>query len=203
MLARTTRRIFLAAAAALSLAACDNGGATAAEGDMSLGRADAPVTVVEYASVTCGACAAFNEQVFPAFKKKYVDTGQVRYVLREFLTPPAEVAAAGFLVARCAGEDRYFDVVDAIFRNQQAMFAGGGANIRPTLLRIAQSAGLTEQQFNACVSDQAALEALNERVEAGVDAGINATPTFVINGRTLEGAPTLANLDAAVAAARR
>jgi len=190
------RRSVILAAAALALAACGGKGSKQAEGDMVMGRADAPVTVVEYASVTCGHCAAWNEEVFPEFKKKYVDTGKVRYVFREFLTPPQEVAAAGFLVARCAGDDKYFQVVDAIMRSQREMYESGDA--RGTLLRVAQSAGMTEDQFNKCVTDEAALKDLNARVEKGMKDGISSTPTFVIDGKQLVGAQPMAELDAAI-----
>lgn len=194
-----TRRLALAALAALSLTACSK--TDAATGEMALGKASAPVTVVEYASVTCSHCAAFNEQVFPAFKKKYVDTGQVRYVFREFLTAPPEVAAAGFLVARCAGPDKYFGVVDTLFRSQEEMFRT--QDWRGILLRTAQSAGMTEERFNACVNDQDALKAVADRTDAAVKAGVNATPTFLVNGKKLEGEQTLAALDAAIAAAKK
>jgi protein-disulfide isomerase len=204
MRAPANRRHVLALAAAsvaaLAIAGCNSSEAAAAN-DMSMGKANAPVTVEEYASVTCSHCATFNEQVFPAFKQKHVDTGQVRYVFKEFLTPPQEVAAAGFLVARCAGPDKYFGVVDGIFRAQPEMFRTG--DWRGTLLRVAQTAGMTEQQFNTCVSDQAALKSLSERVEAGAKRGVESTPTFYVNGKKLEGAPTLANLDAAIAAAKK
>ena len=94
-----------ALAAMATLAGCSGGGQSGAvEGDMALGAPEgAKVTVVEYASVTCGHCAAWQEQVYPEFKAKYVDTNQVRYVFREFPTAPEAVAVAGFLVARCAG----------------------------------------------------------------------------------------------------
>ncbi|HYE41751.1 MAG TPA: DsbA family protein [Caulobacteraceae bacterium] len=201
-IARRTMILAAAASAALALAACGGAkdGAASAEGDMSMGRADAPVTVVEYASVTCSHCAAWNEEVFPAFKAKYIDTGQVRYVFREFPTAPAQVAAAGFLVARCAGDDKYFQVVDAIMRGQRAIFEG---DARGVLLRTAQSAGMTEEQFNACVTDEKALQALNKRVEAGVKAGVQSTPSFVVNGKMYEGAQPLAALDAAIAEAKK
>jgi protein-disulfide isomerase len=187
-----------AALTALSLAACGGkeGGSTA--GDMSLGNANAKVTVIEYASVTCVHCAAWNEEVFPEFRKKYIDTGKVRYVFREMLTPPADVAAAGFLVARCAGDDKYFQVVDAVMRGQQEMFGSGDpAAPRNVLLRIAQSAGMTEAQFTECVSDEKALTALNERVEKqAAEFEVQSTPTFVVNGEKMkEGAATLAELD--------
>jgi len=202
-----SRRLLLiaAAGASLALAGCNKGsGATGAVSgeDMSLGDPNAKVKVVEYASVTCSHCAAFNENVFPAFRAQYIDTGKVHYTFREFLTPPEQVAAAGFLVARCAGKDKYFTVIDALFRGQQEMFQSG--DMRGGLLRVAQSAGMTEEQFNACVQDEAALKALNARVERAIQDGISATPTFVINGKKVkEGEITLAELSAAVAEASK
>ena len=101
--------------AGVGLAACENGGggASSVEGEMSMGSADAPVTVVEYASITCPHCAAWSENVGPAFKARYVDTGLVRFVFRELPTAPGPVAIAGFLTARCAGEDQYFPMIEA------------------------------------------------------------------------------------------
>jgi protein-disulfide isomerase len=202
-----SRRILLLAAAAvagISLAGCNKGGASGpSAGDMSLGPADAKVKVVEFASASCSHCAKFNNTVFPAFKAKYIDTGKVNYTLKEFLTPPEEVAAAGFLVARCAGKDKYFTVLDAIYKNQAEMFQTG--DFRGVLLRIAQSSGMTEQQFNKCVSDPEALKALNARVQKAInDDKITGTPTFVVNGKKVaEGEVTLAQLDAAIAAAAK
>jgi protein-disulfide isomerase len=199
------RRLLIAAvaAAALSLAGCNKGGASGpAKGDMSLGNPDAKVKVVEYASASCSHCARFNINVFPTFKAKYIDTGKVHYTLKEFLTPPEEVAAAGFLMARCAGKDKYFTILDAIFKNQTEMFQTG--DFRGVLLRIAQSSGMTEEQFNKCVSDPEALKALNERVQQAIKDGVAATPTFFVNGKKVaEGEVTLAQLDAAIAAASK
>ena len=201
-----SRRFLLVAAvgASLALAACNKGGgaAGAAQGDMSLGDPNAKVKMVEYASVTCSHCASFNNEVFPAFKAKYIDTGKVHYTLRELLTAPEPVSAAGFLLARCAGKEKYFDVVDAIFRNQQDIVMGGDP--RGSLLRVAQSAGMTEAQFNTCVEDTSAMEALSKRVEQASGAGVSSTPTFFVNGKKVkEGAATLAELDAAVAEASK
>jgi protein-disulfide isomerase len=197
------RRLLLAAAigASLTLTACNKGGAAASAEDMSMGDPKAPVKMLEYASVTCSHCARFNNDVFPAFKAKYIDTGKVHYTFKEFLTPPEPVAAAGFLIARCAGKDKYFDVVDALFRSQEEMYRSGDA--KGTLLRVAQSVGMTEAQFSACVQDEKAAEALNARMEKAVDQDkIAATPTFFINGKKVqEGEMTLEQLDAAVAAA--
>jgi protein-disulfide isomerase len=191
--------LFIAALMALSLGACAKTGASSDAGEMAMGNPAAKVTVVEYASASCPHCAEFNNEVFPAFKAKYIDTNKIHYVFREFLTPPAEVAASGFLIARCAGKDKYFSVLDAIYRGQQAMYASG--DYRGSLLRIAESAGMSEAQFNACTTDDAALKALNDRVQKAISDGIDSTPTFIVNGKKMDGAATLANLDAAIAAA--
>ena len=179
-----SRRAALTAAALTTMAAlagCGGSSGGAAEGDMALGAPEgAKVTVVEYASVTCGHCATWQEQVWPEFKTRYVDTNKVRYVFREFPTPPADIAAAGFLIARCAGDDKYFDVIHEIMASQREWQAG--VPPRSTLVRVATGAGLSEQQFQACVSDEAAIKALDARVKAGVDAGVNSTPTFLVNG---------------------
>ncbi len=202
-----SRRLFLiaAAGASLVLAGCSKGGSagTASADDMTLGDPNAKVKVVEYASLTCSHCAAFNENTFEQFKEKYIDTGKVHYTLKEFLTPPEQVAAAGFLLARCAGEDKYFTVVDALFRGQQEMFQTG--DVRGGLLRVAQSAGMTEDQFNACVQDEKALTALNARVDKAIrQDGITATPTFLVNGKKVkEGEISMAELDAAIAEASK
>jgi protein-disulfide isomerase len=203
----SSRRLFVVALALLTLAACDKIGAmtgahtAVTADDMALGNANAKVTVIEYASATCPHCARFNNDVFPGFKAKYIDTGRIHYVFREFLTPPPEVAAAAFLTARCAGKDKYFSVLDAVFKAQAQMFASG--DIKGTLLGIAQSAGLTEAQFNACINDDAALTALHNRVQSYADKdGIDSTPTFVVNGKKLVGEQTEANLDKAIADAQ-
>ncbi len=198
------RILVLAAALSVGLAGCDklfgHKDAVTAD-DMSLGNATAKVTVIEYASASCPHCARFNNEVFPAFKAKYIDSGKIHYVFREFLTPPEAVATAGFLVARCAGKDKYFSVLDAIFHGQEAMYQSG--DFRGGLLRIAQSAGLSEAQFTACVEDDKAITALNDRVQRfAKQDNITGTPTFFVNGKKLDGEQTLASLDAAIAAAQ-
>jgi protein-disulfide isomerase len=197
------RPLALAAlAGALLLAACSRGPAPSAE-DMTMGDPKAPVKMVEYASASCSHCATFNNTVFPEFKTKYIDTGKVHYTLKEFLTPPNELAAAGFLTARCAGKERYFTVLDAIFRSQQEIFQTG--DMRGVLLRVAQSAGLTEAQFNACITDEEALKALNARVDRAIKQDrITGTPAFFINGKSVgEGEISLAALEKAVAEASK
>ncbi|WP_293678402.1 DsbA family protein [uncultured Phenylobacterium sp.] len=171
----------------LALAGCGQkgGGAGGLPDDMVLGSPTAKVTVEEYASVGCPICAKWYEEVFPAFKAKYIDTGKVKFVSKEMLVGGGveiTVAASGFLIARCAGKDKYFAVVDALYRNQQQAFQAP----RETLLNIARSVGMTDQQFETCVNDEKAIQALNDRVEKHNKGGINSTPTFVINGAKME-----------------
>ena len=199
------RLLVVAALGALALAGCSkSGGAGSVDtADMTLGDPNAKVKIVEYASLTCSHCGKFNNEVFPEFKKKYIDTGKVHYTFKEFLTPPNEVAAAGFLTARCAGKDKYFTVVDAVFRGHDEMVKTGDA--RAVLVGAAKAGGMSEAQFEACLSDESALEALNARVARNAKQGeISGTPTFVFNGKKVkEGEMTAAELDAAVAAASK
>ncbi len=186
-------------ALALALVAGVAGAAPAyPTGDLSLGKPKAKIHVEEYASLSCSHCAHFNNEVFPAFKAKYIDTGKVRYTLHEFLTEPANVAAIGFITARCAGADKYFAVVDGLFRRQAEIFET--RDLRPVLLEVAKGAGLSEAQVTACVSNPANGEALDARVAAGEARGVDSTPFFFVNGVKVDGV-TLADLDKAIAAA--
>ncbi|HEY5071388.1 MAG TPA: thioredoxin domain-containing protein [Caulobacteraceae bacterium] len=199
---RFHRGLFIAGMLLLSVVACSKA-TTVASDDMSLGNPKAKVTVIEYASVACPICGRWFKEVYPAFKAKYIDTGRIHYVAREMLVGNGEevsTAAAGFLLARCAGRDKYFSVTGAIFLSQPGLFD----DPRGTLLRVAQSAGLSESAFNACITDEKALTALNQRAEHyGKDEHIEGTPTFVVNGKALEtGFHSLADLDAAIAAAQ-
>ena len=175
---------------------------TMTDNDIALGNPKAKVTVVEYASLSCSHCAHFNADVFPAFKAKYIDTGKVRFVFREFLTEPVQVAAAGFLTARCAGKQNYFTVVDGVSRSQAEIFAT--RDLGPSLTRVAKSVGIDEDGLKACLSDTKALKALGDRVERfSKEGNITSTPTFVINGNQLKGGHTLDDLDAAIAEAKK
>jgi len=159
----------------------------AGEGDMDLGNPDAKVTVIEYASVTCPHCAEFNKDVMPQLMAKYISPGKVHYVYREFLTPPNDVSAAGILLARCAGKENYFKVIDDIWASQQEMFADGtGANAQSVLRRIGEKYGVKGKAFDACVQDPAGLERIQDNIDAYMKDGINSTPTFVINGKKLD-----------------
>ena len=187
-------------AVALALSACQKSSSAITADDMTMGNAKAPVTMIEYASVSCPHCADWNNSVFPAFKAKYIDTGKVFYVGREALTSDPAVAAAGFLTARCAGKDKYFQVTEAIYRSQAQIFNGQPHDV---LLNIARSVGMTDAQFEACIKDETAQKALNDRWQRYMqDDHINATPTFVINGKFYDhGEMTMEELDKAVAEA--
>ncbi len=193
-----------ALAAMATLTGCGGNAGAPAEGDMALGAPEgAKVTVIEYASVTCPHCAAWQEETWPGFKAKYVDTNKVRYVFRELRTPPANVASAGFSVARCAGEDKYFDVVHELMSNIQELH---GPDPRSTLYRIGNGAGLSNQQIEACIKDPEALKASDERDRAAVRNGVTGTPTFIVNGVTVitpgsDSGASLADLSTAIDAA--
>jgi len=164
--------------------------------DLALGADDAKVTVVEYASMTCGHCAHFTTDVFPEFKKKYVDTGKVRYVFREF--PLDNLAAAASMLARCTGTDKTFSLIEVLFEKQKE-WAFGEGNPVPRLFEIAKQAGFTQESFDKCLTDQKLLDDITAgRTRAADVFGVSATPTFFINGKKLDGAPTMEKFDAAI-----
>jgi protein-disulfide isomerase len=185
---------------ALCLTGCGQATTAVTADDMSMGNPKAKVTIVEYASVACPHCGRWNSDVFPAFKAKYIDTQRVRYVLREALTGDPSIAAAGFLTARCAGKDKYFGVVDDIYHAQGDMEQTGQPH--QILLNIARSAGLTDSQFENCITNDEALAALNARWDSYMKQGITGTPTFVINGKVYDkGEMSMAQIDAAISRA--
>ncbi len=160
--------------------------------DRVMGSADAPVTVVEYASLTCSHCAHFATTTFPELKKKYIDTGKVRYILREFPLDP--VAAAAFMLSRCAPADRYYDVVDLFFEKQNDW----AFTNRPldSLNAMAKQIGFSQQEFEACLTNQSLLDGVNAVKDRGnKEFGVNATPTFFINGELVRGAISLDEFD--------
>lgn len=153
--------------------------------EMVLGAEDAPVTVIEYASMTCGHCASFHTLTYPALKEKYIDTGKVRFVMREFPLDP--LAAAAFMLARCAPGGRYFETVDLFFERQ----ADWTQTNDPLgeMLKLAKQAGFTQAEFEGCLTNQQLLDGINAVKDRGADAfGVSSTPTFFINGEMLRGA---------------
>jgi protein-disulfide isomerase len=154
--------------------------------DMAIGPANASVTITEYASMTCPHCANFNETVFPKIKTEFIDSGKVRYVFREF---PLDIkAAAGSMLARCIAKDdapKYFAVVDLLFRQQNDWVT---KNTTETLTRIGKQAGLSQQQVEVCLKDQALLDKIAaDQKYANEVLKVNSTPTFFINGEMVKG----------------
>lgn len=154
-------------------------------GEKFLGKEDAPVTIIEYASLTCGHCANFHKTTLPEIKKQYIDTGKVRMIFREFPLDP--VAAAGFMLARCAPEEKYFDVMDALFADQRAWaFTNDPYN---AMLNFSKQLGFTQESFEACLTNQSLLDGVNAvRDKGGNEFKVDSTPTFFINGEKVSGA---------------
>ena len=207
----TTRRQFLLTVSALVLAGALAGsgiemlGGTAAAqtvaqaelmqpgplGDVAMGDANAPVTIIEYASMTCSHCASFAVNTFPTLKEKYIDTGKVRFIFREFPFDPT--AAGAFMLARCAGNDKYFAVVDLLFHTQRTWAVE--KPLAPLLATVKQ-AGFTEESFKACLANQKMLEGIEwVRNRASDKFKVESTPTFFINGKKQTGALSIEELD--------
>jgi len=207
MFALGRRQLLLGASALglVGLSACGGGGgADVIADDMVLGSADAPVTLIEFASTTCSHCAAFHEESWEQLKTNYIDTGRVRFILREFPTAPAAVAVAGFQLARCGGAtpEQYYARVGELFRQQQAIFATGTMDgIRRKFIEIGGAVGLTEEQVTQCINDPSAVERIQTIAEGSQQFNITGTPSFVINGVKYEGAPNYAGVSAALDAA--
>jgi protein-disulfide isomerase len=163
-------------------------------GDMVLGADNAPVTIIEYASMTCSHCADFHNKTYPKLKERYIDTGKVRFIMREFPLDP--LAAGAFMLARCAGKDdknKYFAMVETLFHQQRDWLVQ-----RPLdpLKAIAKQAGFSEQTFEQCLANQQVLNGIEQvRQRAAEKLGVNSTPTFFINGKIQRGAITIEELD--------
>jgi protein-disulfide isomerase len=160
-------------------------------GEMSIGDEKAPITVIEYASMTCPHCAHFSEVTYPELKKRYIDTGKVRFIFREF--PLDQLAAAGFILARCAGPDKFFPLVETLFAQQRDWVVQ-----RPLapLMAIAKQAGLSQQAFEACLDNKEMLEGMEKvRNQAAEKFGVNSTPTFFVNGKRLAGALSIEEME--------
>ena len=153
------------------------------EGDVVLGSEKAPVTIIEYASMTCPHCAHFTGTTFPELQKRYIDTGKVRFIFREF--PLDALAAAGFMLARCAGNDKFMPIVETLFAKQQDWMVQ--KPVAP-LMEIAKQFGYTQQTFDQCLANQQVLDSIQDvRDRAASKLGVNSTPTFFVNGKRLTG----------------
>jgi protein-disulfide isomerase len=157
-----------------------------------LGEEGAPLTIVEYASMTCGHCANFHKATYPHLKKEYIETGKARFIFREFPLDP--VAAAAFMLARSVPEDKYFDVIDVMFAEQRNWaFSNDPYN---SLLNFAKQIGFTQESFEKTLTDQALLDGINAtRDRASSDFGVDSTPTFFFNGNKVSGAISVEQLD--------
>jgi protein-disulfide isomerase len=159
--------------------------------DLVLGNADAPVTVIEYASMTCPHCATFHKTTYPALKTKYIDTGKVRFIFREF--PLDELAVAASMLARCAGGEKSLAVIDALFASQDKWAVRQPI---PPLMQIAKQAGFTEKSFDECLKDQKLYNNLMAMRERGSKQfKVESTPTLFINGKMQKGGATIEELD--------
>jgi protein-disulfide isomerase len=205
-----TRRVFLKGVSTAALIVAVGGiealqamqpaaaqSATAAElmvppplGDRVLGKDDAPVTIIEYASMTCPHCAHFAETTYPELKKQYIDTGKVKYIFREFPLDP--LAAGASMLARCAPPDKFYPLIETLFQMQRTWAVEKPI---PPLMAIAKQAGFTEQSFNECLSDQKMLDQIQAEQKRATDKfGVNSTPTIFVNGKKQVGASSIEDL---------
>jgi protein-disulfide isomerase len=160
--------------------------------DIVQGKADAPITIIEYASMTCSHCAAFHATTHPILMSKYVDTGKVRFILREFPLDP--LATAAFMLARCSGPEKRNAVVDLLF-DQQKNWAFTDKPLE-ALANLLKQTGMTQAGFETCINDQSLYEKVDqERDNASQKFGIDATPTFFVNGHKVSGELTPDALD--------
>lgn len=153
--------------------------------DLAMGKADAPVTIVEYASMTCSHCANFHAKILPVLKEKYIDTGKVRLVFREF--PLDERAALASMMARCAGGDRSLPLISMLFSKQDE-WAQAKDDFLPKIFKLGQQVGMTKQTFDDCRKNEKLIKdiiAVRDRANTGF--GVNQTPTFFINGKKMDG----------------
>lgn len=168
---------------------------TVTAADRVMGRADAPVTVIEYASFTCSHCAAWTNEVLPEFKTRYIDTGKVRLVFRDLPTAPAQIAATAAGIARCAAPGQFFNVAHSLMSGQAAAFAKGDAT--DWFMNAIAASGRDQAQIEACLADPAVGQALQAEVEGAVAAGVTGTPSFFVNGKRMAD-PSLETLSAAI-----
>ncbi|MBI3453870.1 MAG: DsbA family protein [Rhodospirillales bacterium] len=163
--------------------------------DMVIGLAGAPVTIIEYASLTCPHCANFHANTYPQLKSNYIDKGLVKLVYRDF--PLDRIALSGSMLARCAGgPDRYFAFLDALYKQQGSWARGNANDMLTNLRRIARLGGMSEPAIDACLKDENVQKAvLTQSLQGEREFGVNSTPTLIINGKKQAGALTFDELD--------
>ena len=163
--------------------------------ELAIGAADSKVVIVEYFSMTCPHCAEFANKVIPEITKKYVDTGKVRFVFREF--PHNNRAFAASMLARCVGDDKAVPMMEGLFATQADWaFKQDNPGFRQALLEVAKQSGFTQESFEKCLTDQALLDKLSAQHKRAIEVfGINRIPTIFVNGKKLVGEPSLANVE--------
>lgn len=169
--------------------------------DRVLGNRQSPAVLIEYASPTCPHCAEFNDEVLPSLKREYIDTGKILYVLRAYMRSPADGAAEK--LARCVPENRYFDAMDVLFRNQAIWSPDAGVlDLHGGLLRIGRMLGLEAGRVDTCLNSNAEDDRLNRQTAEAVERyGVTGVPTFVLNGgKVFEGIPSMPQLSQALEA---
>lgn len=162
--------------------------------EMALGKPDAPVTVVQYASLTCPHCREFHEKTYPEFKRTYVDTGKVRYILREF--PIGKQSGNATVALRCAKPEKYFELYGK-FMMQQASWVSQEVRLDP-IFEVAKQVGITRPEFDACYKNQAMIDGLKWVKERGRTLGVIGTPNFFIDGKLVKSTPQMADLRAMI-----
>jgi protein-disulfide isomerase len=166
--------------------------------DRILGKADAPVTIIEYASLTCPHCAHFDVDVLPKLKTKWIDTGKARLIMRDY--PLDEPAMRAAMVARCAPADKFYPFIDTLFHDQQQWVMS--KDYKAALARLALLGGMSKSEFDSCLADKSVEDkVLQSRLNATKDLAVEATPTFFINGIKFDGAPEEDAMDAAISKA--
>ena len=169
--------------------------------DRVLGKADAPITIIEYASTTCGHCATFNKEALPQIKKNWIETGKAKLIYRDFPTGPAGLSVGASMIAHCAGPERYFGVLGLLFDSQDKWMRSD--NPLDTLKKLVRIAGITGDDVDACLKKQDLANAIQERALAGSKTyDIESTPSLVINGKLIVGARDYSEFDAALKAAK-
>jgi protein-disulfide isomerase len=161
-------------------------------GERTLGKPEAPVTIVEYASLTCSHCARFHEATFPQLKEKYIDTGKVYFVFRDF--PINVVARAAAMIARCGPENRYFAFIDLLFEQQRTWAFSDDPFA--ALVGMSKQAGFTQETVEACLTNQQVLDGVNWVEERAADKfKVSGTPTLFVNGERIVGAVSIEELE--------
>jgi protein-disulfide isomerase len=183
----TPSAIAVAQAAATPQPATASQGPRRENGDMVIGAANAPVTIIEYASLTCPHCARFHTETLPKLKSDYVDTGKVKFIFRDY--PLDRVALAGAMIAQCAGPERYFTFLDVMFRQQASWTKGGEQEAMASLRRLARLGGMSDAQIDDCLKDKKVQDAILATSMAGQQQfQVKSTPTLIINGERHSGA---------------